>query len=232
MLDRLRALSYIAACTLLAGCPPPRITPLVPMPLAPANWKDALAWTRQMVRGTARRFGFDFSSRTSGDRWRGGGPPGWRHPIRSGSTTWARWAMGAGAAVVVADSTMWADPEENFRTLVPGIPMLWAALGMVRPPAPDARVETGGVAPRTIWRFIRGGDTLAYVTTDGVPRIIEAEWRQYGKVLARSRTELDRHALPAKAHVDFPEARARFDLTVVAVDTAAAIAPALWRSRR
>jgi len=202
------------------------------MPLAPANWKDALAWTRQMVRGqrTAIRFRFQFQDKRRQVAGRGTARVAPPDSLRFDYV--GPLGLGAGAAVVVRDSTMWADPEENFRTLVPGIPMLWAALGMVRPPAPDARVETGGVAPRTIWRFIRGGDTLAYVTTDGVPRIIEAEWRQYGKVLARSRTELDRHALPAKAHVDFPEARARFDLTVVAVDTAAAIAPALWRSRR
>jgi hypothetical protein len=140
--------------------------------------------------------------------------------------------LGAGAAVVVGDSTMWADPAENFQSLVPGIPMLWVALGIVRPPAPDAQVERGGVAPRTIWRFAHGGDTLAYVATDGAPRVLEAEWRRDGKVLARSRTEFDGRAWPARARVDFPEAPARFDLMVVAVDTAAAFAPALWRSRR
>jgi hypothetical protein len=110
--------------------------------------------------------------------------------------------------------------------------MLWAALGIVRPPASDALVETGGVAPRTIWRFVHADDTLAYVVVEGPPRILEAEWRRKGKVLARSRTEFDGRALPAKARVEFPEALGRFELTVVGVDTAATIAPALWRSRR
>jgi len=38
--------------------------------------------------------------------------------------------------------------------------------------------------------------------------------------------------LPAGARLDFPEGPARFELSVVAVDTAAVIDPALWRRRR
>jgi len=37
---------------------------------------------------------------------------------------------------------------------------------------------------------------------------------------------------PASARVDFPEAPARFELTVGVVDTAAVIPPNVWRSRR
>ncbi len=135
-------------------------------------------------------------------------------------------------AVVVGDSALWADPEENFRSLVPAVRMLWAALGVVRPPDTGARVAGVAVPPRTIWRFVEGTDTLDYVATDSSPRTLEAEWRREGKVLARSRTELDGRAQPTKARIDFPEARARFELTVVGVDTAAVFAPSLWRSRR
>jgi hypothetical protein len=80
--------------------------------------------------------------------------------------------------------------------------------------------------------LLRAGDTLDYVATDGAPRLLEAEWRREGKVQARSRTELDGRAFAATARVDFPEAPARFELTVVAVDTMAVFDPALWRSRR
>jgi hypothetical protein len=231
VLDRLRGLSYIAAGALVAGCPA-KLAPLVPVPLAPADRAEALTWTQGMVpaHGTAIRFKFQFQDERR--HWAGRGTARVAPPDSLRFDYVGPLGLGAGAAVVVGDSTVWADPAENFRSLVPGIPMLWAALGIVRPPAADARVERGGVAPQTIWRFARAGDTLDYVATDGVPRVLEAEWRRGGKVLARSSTEFAGRALPAKARVDFPEAPARFELTVVAVDTAAAFAPALWRSRR
>ena len=145
--------------------------------------------------------------------------------------------LGSGAAVVIGDSVRWADPEANFRSLVPAIPMLWASLGMVRPPADAAAVfgrrEADGAAPRVVWRFA-AADTLDYVVTagEGSRHRLEAEWRRGATVVARSRTLLDVQDRPIGARVDFPEAKARFELTVVGVDTAAVIPPALWRSRR
>src|SRR5207245_11577560 len=106
--------------------------------------------------------------------------------------------LGAGAAAVVADSTIWADPEKNFRSLVPAVRMLWAGLGIARPPAPDAAVFGGGADSSVrLWRFVQGEDTLDYRETLGGLRVLEAEWRRQGKVLARSRTQFDVRSLPA-----------------------------------
>jgi hypothetical protein len=142
--------------------------------------------------------------------------------------------LGAGAAAIVADSAIWADPEKNFRSLIPAVRMLWAAVGIVRPPAPGALVFTGAGADSSvhIWRFAQDGDTLDYRDTRGGAGVLEAEWRREGKVLARSRTEFDGRRMPARARMDFPEERARFELTVVSVDTAAVLDPAIWRGRR
>jgi hypothetical protein len=237
VLDRLRALSYIGACALLAGCPAALtpvvpVAPLVDVPLAPADLQEALAWTQRTVprHGTAFRFRFLFQDKKR--HWGGRGTARVAPPDSLRFDYMGPLGLGAGAAVVVGDSTVWADPAENFRSLVPGIPMLWAALGIVRPPAPDGRVESGGAPPRTIWRFIHATDTLSYAVVEGATRLLEAEWRRAGRVLARSRTEFDSLAFPAKARVEFPEVNGRFELTVVAVDTTATIAPELWRSRR
>ena len=148
--------------------------------------------------------------------------------------------LGNGAAVVIGDSVAWADPEKNFRSLVPAIPMLWAAFAMVRPPAESAAVLRGVIVDslahkrRVIWRFAQVEDTLDYVVTDsaGHVSVLEAEWRRGGAVVARSRSQLDAMQRPARARVDFPEAPARFELTVGVVDTAAVIPPNVWRSRR
>ena len=133
--------------------------------------------------------------------------------------------LGSGAAVIIGDTVAWADPEKNFRSLVPAIPMLWAAFRMVPPPPEDAAVfgMTDSSTGRVIWRFARGVDTLDFIAQGGV---LQAQWRQNGKVLAHSRADAK------TARIDFPEAAARFELTVGAVDSAAVIPPALWRSRR
>jgi hypothetical protein len=233
LLDRVRRLSYIAASIVLAGCPGPG--PLIPTMLEPASRDGALAWTQATlpVGATAIRFRWRYQDERL--RWPGRGtariaPPDSLRVDYAG-------ALGArsGAAVVVGDSVVWAEPTGDFATMVPAIPLLWAALGIVRPPAADAAVFgatslLNGVA-RTVWRFAQGADTLEYVAQSGELRTLEAEWRRRGRTVARSRTEYDAHAMPATARIDFPEASARFELTVVGIDSGVVIPPPLWRSR-
>lgn len=234
-LDRLGALSYIGASLLLTGCPP-AWRPLVPEPLAPASRDSADAWTRATVPGgpTAIRFRWRFQDERL--RWPGRGTARFAPPdsLRVDYTG----ALGArsGAAVVLGDSVAWAEPTGDFERMLPAIPLLWASLGIVRPPAPDAevtgtrrRTATGG--EQTVWRFARGADTLEYVAWSGDPRTLEAEWRRRGRTVARSRTEYDAHAMPASARIDFPEASARFELTVVGIDSGAVFPAPLWRGR-
>ena len=230
-LDRLRALSYIGACALLGACAG-RFVPFVTAALLPAGRAEALAWAMRTVPGhdTAIRFRFRYEDRRR--RWSGRGTARVAPPDSLRFDYVGPLGLGAGAAVVVGDSAVWADPEENFRSLVPAVRMLWAALGVVRPPGSEARVTTAAGASSTIWRFAEGADTLDYVAADGRSRTLEAEWRREGKILARSRTEFDAHARPTAARNAFPEGPARFELTVVAVDTMAAFAPALWQRRR
>ena len=230
LLDRLRTGAYIAASVLAASCVP-RPTPLVTVALVPAERAEALAWARQSQprRDTAIRFRFSYKDRRRD--WGGRGTARVAPPDSLRFDYAGPLGLGSGAAVVVGDSALWAEPEENFRSLVPAIRMLWAALGVVRPPDSTNLVAVARVPPRTIWRFVSGSDTLDYLATDGPRRSLEAEWRRAGKILARSRTTLGEGPEPTAARVDFPEAPARFELTVVGVDTAAVFAPTLWQHR-
>ena len=232
-LDRRIALSYIAACVCLAGCRP-RLAPLVPEPLAPADRDSARAWTRATIPAHQTAIRFRWKYQDDQKRWGGRGQARIAPPDSLRFDYVGPLGLGAGAAAVVADSAIWADPEKNFRSLVPAVRMLWAALGIVRPPAVDAMVfALGGGADSSarIWRFVQGEDTLDYRETRRGTRVLEAEWRR-GKVQARSRTEFDDRRMPARARIDFPEGAARFELTVVSVDTAAVLDPAIWRGRR
>lgn len=219
---------------MLAGCPG-RPAPLVPMALEPAERAAAVVWAQATLprQHTAIRFRFRYVD--SERRWGGRGQARIAPPDSMRFDYVGPLGLGAGAAVVVDDSTVWADPERNFRSVVPAVRMLWAGFGMVRPPAAQAAIFGLRAPPVTIWRFADGADTLDYRVTDGAgggDHLLEAEWRREGKVMARARTQLDTHAMPASARIDFPEGPARFELSVVAVDTAPVIDPVLWRRRR
>ena len=227
-------LSYIGACWLLAGCPG-KPAPLVPMWLAPADPAAAAAWARATLPGRDTAIRFRWKYQDADRRWGGRGQARIAPPDSLRFDYVGPLGLGAGAAVLLGDSVLWADPERNFRSLVPAVRMLWAGLGVARPPA-AAQVfglsDAAGDSRRQIWRFVDGSDTLDYVVAEGAGRVLQAEWRQAGKLLARSTTQLDGRGLPAGARLDFPEGPARFELSVVAVDTAAVIDPALWRRRR
>ncbi|MGH2668950.1 MAG: hypothetical protein ACRDH5_07515 [bacterium] len=232
-LDRLRPLFYIAASALLAACPR-QVEPLVPQPLVPASRDSAAVWTLTTLQPGAVVIRFRWRYQDERVRYAGRGSARIAPPDSMRFDFAGPLGLGSGAAVVIGDTVAWADPEKNFRSLVPAIPMLWASLGMVQAPPATAAVfaAPAGDSVRVVWRFARERDTLDLVATRGSPRLLEAEWRRDGKVVARSRTQLDAQARPIGARVDFPEAPARFELTVVGVDTAAVIPPALWRSRR
>ena len=241
-MTRKRTLSYIGACTLLAACPGRRPGPLVPLslPLAPASRDSAVAWTTATLPRAPLLIRFRWRYEDERVKYAGRGSTRVAPPDSLRFDFAGPFNLGNGAAVVIGDSVAWADPEKNFRSLVRAIPMLWAAFGMVRPPAESAAVLGGMVVDslthrrRVIWRFAQVEDTLDYVVTDSAGRVsvLEAEWRRRGAVVARSRSQLDAMQRPARARVDFPEAPARFELTVGVVDTAAVIPPNVWRSRR
>jgi len=208
--------------------------------LAPASRDSAVAWTRTTLPRTPTLIRFRWRYQDERVKYAGRGSTRIARPDSLRFDFAGPFNLGNGAAVVIGDSVAWADPEKNFRSLVPAIPMLWAAFAMVRPPANDARVlgrqlvDSVTHKRRVFWRFAQVEDTLDYVVTDSAGResLLEAEWRRRGAVVARSRSQLDALRRPASARVDFPEAPARFELTVGVVDTAAIIPPNVWRSRR
>jgi hypothetical protein len=210
--------------------------------VAPVSRDSAVEWTRSTLPRAPTLIRFRWRYQDERVKYAGRGTARIAPPDSLRFDYAGPLGLGSGAAVVIGDSVLWADPAESFRSLVPAIPMLWAALAMVRPPADDANVlgaqlvDSVSGRRRVVWRFAQVADTLDYVVRDSAARwsMLEAEWRRRAEVVARSRSQLDAMGHPASARVDFPEVSggARFELTVVAVDTAAVIAPAVWRSRR
>jgi hypothetical protein len=206
------------------------LEPLIPVALAPVPRDSAIAWSRSGVPATPLAYRIEWRYRDEQVGLRGRGtarfaPPDslrfdYQGPFRR-----------SGAAVVIGDSVVWAEPSGDFESLLPAIPILWASFGIVRPPAADSDVFLDrGKDGQRLWRFVRGPDTLEYVAYGR--RLLEAEWRRGGSTVARSATAFDSVAMPANARILFPEAPARFEFTVVGIDSGAVVPPALWRSRR
>jgi hypothetical protein len=207
----------------------------VPEALAPVARDTALAWALATAppRTVAIRFRWKYrDQRVSGG---GRGTARIAPPDSLRLDYVAVLGLASGAGVVIGDSVVWAEPAADFRRLVPAVPMLWAALGTVRPPAPLAQVAGRRDGDGWRWRFTAGDDTLEYVTRPGAgaaARELDAEWRRAGRVVARSAAQLDPGARPVSGRIDFPEGPARFEFTVMGIDTAAVVPPQLWRSRR
>src|SRR3989441_9113866 len=128
------------------------------MPLAPASRDSATAWASATLRTTPTLIRFRWRYQDERVKYAGRGTAriAPRESLRFDYV--GPLGLGSGAAVVIGDSVAWADPEKNFRSLVPAVRMLWAAFSMVRPPAPDAAVLGARLADSTtarrrrIWR--------------------------------------------------------------------------------
>lgn len=120
---------------------------------------------------------------------------------------------GAGAAAVVGDSALWAEPEDQVQKLVPSYPILWAILGRARYPLAGDAVSGLEDARVRAWRYVNGIDTVDYVLTRTGTRQLVADVRQGGKRIGRVLTTFDADGWPSKARLDVPSGPARLDLT-------------------
>ena len=110
------------------------------MPLAPASREAAVQWAQTMLPHTPTLIRFRWRYQDERVKYAGRGSARIAPPDSMRFDYAGPLNLGSGAAVVIGDSVAWADPEKDFRSLVPAIPMLWAALGMARLPAENASV--------------------------------------------------------------------------------------------
>lgn len=204
----------------------------MPAALAPASPDSAVRWARSTDprHGAGIRFKWRYEDRKLNAAGRATARVAPPDSVRLDYA--ATLGLSSGAGVVVGDSVIWADPDQDFRSFIRGVPIFWATLGVARPPASGTAVfhgAVGGAGGRTAWRYATGADTITYVA--GV-RSLDVEWRSGSKLVATCHAEADGQGWPARAQVEFPDVGARFELTVVGVDTTVVVPPALWRARR
>ncbi len=136
----------------------------------------------------------------------------------------------SGAAMIVADSALWAAPEKDTRDLLPAAPLFWAALGAPQLPSGQtelyARWRTGPKA----WRYVAGRDTMDFVEIGPGPEGLLTEVRREGKILASTEVHFRPGSrVPLEARLRFPQDGSALILTVEGVENVAGFDPNIWR---
>lgn len=121
--------------------------------------------------------------------------------------------MGAGSAVAIGDEQQWAEPRDKVKELVPSYPLLWAVIGVARPPGAGWRAETSRTPSHIALRYTRGADTVDYQWIVGAKTTFVAEVREQGKAVGRVVTELDSVGHPSRSRLDVAANPVRLELS-------------------
>ena len=121
--------------------------------------------------------------------------------------------FGTGAAAVVGDSAIWAEPQDQVQKFVASYPLLWSMVGIARPAGPDWTVTGLQDGTTTAWRYTRGNDRVDYLLRRTGATILEAYVRQDGRPLGHVVTVFDADGHVARSRLDVLTTRARLDIT-------------------
>jgi hypothetical protein len=225
-IDRLLAIPYIGLVALLGcgGAP----GPVVPLGAVPGPLAEASAWTLEgrLDPPVLHRFRWLYRDRSQSLGGRGSARIAAGDSLRfdiSGPL-----GSGRGAAFVVGDSALWAEPEEDVRKLVPNYPLLWAMLGVTRMPDGVTEAFRFTDAKVTAWRLVSGTDTVEFARIAGPPLKLVAEVRQGGERIGRVETVFGENGALKSARLDIPRAPARLDLTYASSSRTQPFAPDTW----
>lgn len=229
MLDHPRDFAYYAlGCCMIAalgGCGP-RLASIAPVGLAPIERSVVAEWQAAFVPPGPRRYDL---------RWRFLTPKGstaGRAAIRVAPPDSLRFDYRgpfgrAGAAVLVGDSVIWAEPEKDVRALIPLAPLFWAALGMPLA-APEESVLWGlDGQDRRAWREILSPDTIDVVHVRIAEARLLTQLRRGGIAAATDVRFADGIAI--QGEMRFPPDGVAFVFTIEGVDTTVAFDAATWR---
>lgn len=196
--------------------------------MAPAAAAEAGAWVQGTRVDTNRLVRFRFQFRD--DRGAAGG----RGSIRLTPGDSLRFdvigalGVGRGAAFIIGDTAIWAEPEEDIAKLVPNYPLLWAMLGIARNPARGATIRRFADPGVVAWQFASGADTVEYVRTGAPAGKLIADVRQAGRLIGRVETLFGPDGIAVSSRLTVPSVPARLDLRYTSTETQATFEPDIW----
>lgn len=218
----------VGSLLLLGGCAGGRLGPILPTGMAPAEVSAGRAWAEatRVQENRLVRFRFQFRDDL--------GAAGGRGSIRLTPGDSLRFdvigalGVGRGSAFVLGDTAIWVEPEEDIRKMVPNYPLLWAMLGVVRPPESDASVRQFRDARVEAWQFAVGADTVEYVRSGAPAGKLIAEVRQGGRHIGRVETVFGADGMPVSSRLVVPSVPARLDITITSSVTGTAFESDIW----
>lgn len=135
--------------------------------------------------------------------------------------------MGRSAAVVIGDSALWAEPQEDVEKIVPSYPLLWAMVGVARPPSLGGALRGLQSSNTTAWQYLGSKDTVTYIRTI---RELRAEVRRDGKILGQVTTTFGVDGVIAKSRLEVASPQARLDITFRKVLPAKGFPKEIWNA--
>ena len=220
----------LAGCASLASGAP---GPVLPAALQPVTAAQVSGWVSASHPGERRllRFKWQF---VDADKATAGGSGSARIAVPDSLRFDYRGPLGAGrgAAVVLGDSGLWAEPEDQFKKLVPNYALLWAMLGVVRGPSTEDVLFGLDDERITAWRYVHGIDTVDYARTKGTPSQLVADVREGGTRIGRVVTTFDDLGAPATSRLDVPAGPVRLTLRFTLVSTPSPLDPEIWHAPR
>jgi hypothetical protein len=203
----------------------------MPAALQPVTAAQVAEWvaTTQPAERRLYRFKWQFAD---ADKATAGGSGSARVAVPDSLRFDYRGPLGAGrgAAVVVGDSGLWAQPEEQFKKLVPNYALLWAMFGVARAPSAEAVLSGLDDDRITAWRYVDGADTVDFARTKGSSVQLVVDVREGGTRIGHVVTTFDAQGFPATARLDVPAGPKRLTLRFTLVSTPAPFDPELWHA--
>jgi len=223
--------AFAASLLLAAGaCSVGRLAPMpIPVGMAPAALGDAARWVESTRPPDNReiRFRWKFQNDREGSL---AGRGRIRLALPDSVRLDAAGPLGlhSSAAVVVGDTALWGEPEQDVQKLVPNYQLFWAMLGIARLPRGTEAARHFADGTLAAWQFSLGQDTVEYIRENGtVPRLI-AEVRQNGQRLGRVETKFGPDGFPTSSRLMVPRPASKLELTFYQNVKARPFAPDTW----
>lgn len=226
--DRVRRLAYYGVLPLLLGACTRGPAGLAPETLPRIAATTVAQWVAALTPTEALRYDLQWTYATQQGRARG------RAVVRFVPPDSLRFDYRApfgrsGAAVLVGDSVLWAEPADDVDQLIPIADLFWAAIGMPQPPPANVALRGRDSGGQRLWQFQEHGLRHTLQETRASEHHLQMELAQGTNVVGTADVRLDSLVRAVGATMTFPRSAAQFAFTVRGIERMEGSDPQVWK---